>query len=90
MQTTTTKLLELCCSLQHPLDTCSYLPLHLISNILLNNLKFSVELATFSYWLHHAAYGILDPRPGIEPMPPALEAGSFNHGITREVQTLPD
>ena len=26
-----------------------------------------------------------DPQPGIEPMPPAVEAWSLNHWITREV-----
>ena len=29
--------------------------------------------------------GISVPQPGIEPMPPALEAGNLNHWITREV-----
>ena len=28
---------------------------------------------------------ILVPRPGIEPMPPALEVWILNHWITREV-----
>ena len=31
-----------------------------------------------------AAYGILVPRPGIEPRPPAVEAQSPNHWTTRE------
>lgn len=30
-------------------------------------------------------WGILDPRPGIDPMPAVLEARSLNHGATREV-----
>ena len=34
---------------------------------------------------HHMACGILVPWPGIEPMPPALEARSPNHWTTREV-----
>ena len=31
------------------------------------------------------ACGILVPQPGIEPVPPALEAQSLNHWTTREV-----
>ena len=31
------------------------------------------------------ACGILVPRPGMEPMPPALEAQGFNHWTAREV-----
>ena len=33
------------------------------------------------------AFGILIPRPGIKPMPPAVEARSLNHWTTREVLT---
>ena len=33
----------------------------------------------------HTAHGILVPQPGIEPVPPALEARSLNHCTTREV-----
>ena len=32
-----------------------------------------------------AACGILVPRPGIEPVPPAVEAWSLNHWTAREV-----
>ena len=35
------------------------------------------------------ACGILVPRPGIEPMPPAVEAQSLNHWTTREVPGSP-
>ena len=35
-----------------------------------------------------AACGILVPRSGIEPMPPALEAQNLNHWTTREVPCL--
>ena len=35
-------------------------------------------------WLHSRACGILLPRPGIEPMPPAVEAQILNHWTTRE------
>ena len=34
---------------------------------------------------HHAARGILVPRPGVEPVPPPLGAQSLNHQTTREV-----
>ena len=30
--------------------------------------------------------GILVPRPGIEPVPPVVEAWSLNHWTAREVQ----
>ena len=36
------------------------------------------------FWPHHAACGILVPRPGIEPTPPAVEARSPNHWTARE------
>ena len=40
----------------------------------------------FFFWpRRHAACGILVPRPGIEPAPPALEAQSLNHWTAREV-----
>ena len=39
----------------------------------------------FFFWLHHAACGILVPPPGIEPVPPAVEAWSLNHWTAREV-----
>ena len=37
------------------------------------------------FWLYHAAGGILVPQPGIEPVPPALEAQNLNHWTTRDV-----
>ena len=40
-------------------------------------------LFIFCHTIQHA--GILVPRPGIEPLPPAVEAWSPNHWITREV-----
>ena len=39
----------------------------------------------YFFWLHHVAWGILVPWPGIEPLPPALEVRSPNHRTTREV-----
>ena len=37
------------------------------------------------FWLCYAACRILVPRPGIEPVSPAVEAQSLNHWTTREV-----
>ena len=37
------------------------------------------------FWPHHTACGILVPGPGIEPVPPALEAWRLNHWTAREV-----
>ena len=34
------------------------------------------------------AWGILVPQPGIEPVPPAVEAQSLNHWIAREFPML--
>ena len=42
--------------------------------------KFKLLLLLFFFWPHHTACGILVPRPGIEPAPPALEAWSLNTG----------
>ena len=44
-----------------------------------------VFFSFFFFWPHYAACGILVPRPGIEPVPPALGAQSLNHWTTREV-----
>ena len=35
--------------------------------------------------LHSVACRILVPRPGIEPVPPAVEGWSLNHWTAREV-----
>ena len=40
--------------------------------------------------LCHKAYGILVPRPGIEPMPPALEEWSHNQWTNKEVPICPN
>ena len=43
----------------------------------------------FVFWPHWAACGILVPWPGIEPVPPAVEAWSLiNHWTAREVPFL--
>ena len=39
----------------------------------------------FIFWPHHAACRILVPRPGIKPVPPAVETWSLNHWTAREV-----
>ena len=38
------------------------------------------------FWPHHIAWGILVPWPGVEPTPSAVEAWSFNHWTSKEVQ----
>ena len=42
----------------------------------------------FFFFPHHVAYRILAPGPGIEPMPPAVDAQSRNHWTPREVPEL--
>ena len=42
----------------------------------------------YRFWPRCAACGILVPRTGIEPVPPAVEAWSLNHWTAREVQNL--
>ena len=44
-----------------------------------------MKLFFFFFCLHHAACGILVPRPEIEPEPPELEARSLNHWTAKEV-----
>ena len=48
-------------------------------------IRFKDIWTLLSIWLHYVACGILVPRPGIKPTPPALEAWSLNHWTTREV-----
>ena len=44
------------------------------------------SLFVFVFFFAHAIWlgGILVPRPGMEPVPPAVEAGSPNHWTARE------
>ena len=43
-------------------------------------------MSVFNFFGHGIwACGILDPQPGIEPTPPAVEARSLNNWTTREV-----
>ena len=48
-------------------------------------LRLSCVSVLFIYWLHCAACKILVPRPGIEPVLPALGAWSLNHWTTRDI-----
>ena len=49
---------------------------------LLANQRYLFYLFT---WLHHVECWILVPWPGIEPLPPVLEAQNLNHWTTKEV-----
>ena len=51
--------------------------------------SLSFHLFFFFNWLCHVACGILVPWPGIEPMPPAMEAWNLNHWTIREVPDHP-
>ena len=55
----------------------------------LQDMIYEWELKTFFFffcffWLHHPAYEILVPRPGIEPVPSAVKAWSPNYWTARE------
>ena len=41
-----------------------------------------------NFWPHPEACGILVARPGIELVPPALEAQSLNHWTARDVPVI--
>ena len=43
----------------------------------------------FFFWPHWVACRVLVPRPGIEPVPPALGVWSLNHWIAREFPPFP-
>ena len=44
-----------------------------------------VVVVVVVFWPCHEACRVLVPQPGIEPMPPAVEAWSLNHWTAREV-----
>ena len=46
---------------------------------------FFLTLSFFTFWPYHAAHGVLVPRPGIKPTPPAVEGWNLNHCTSREV-----
>ena len=47
--------------------------------------EFCPLLFVCLFWPCHVACGILVPRPGMEPIPPAVEVRSLNHWTAREV-----
>ena len=51
-------------------------------------LKLFFSLIFKIFWMRRMACGILVTRPGIETVPPAVEARSPNHWTTREVLKL--
>ena len=56
-------------------------------NSMCNFLRKDSVLFSFSFFL--PAHGNVVSPPGIEPMPPALEAENLNHWTTREAPDLP-
>ena len=42
----------------------------------------------YFFFFFLASCGVLDPQPGIEPKPPALEAQNLSHWTTREVPSI--
>ena len=53
---------------------------------------FNNLLKVFLFYLfrsYHAACGILIPRPGIKPVPPAVKAQTLNHWSTGEASPTP-
>ena len=45
---------------------------------------FNLKPYLFIFWPYRGACGIFVPPPGIEPVPPTVEAQSFNRWTTRE------
>ena len=66
-----------------PWSTCHFkeiiLELDYDWNIFKNTISSPIFFFSFIFWPHPVACGILVPWPGIEPMPPALEAGSLKN-----------
>ena len=48
-------------------------------------LQEAFQVVSFFFFFGHVACGILVPQPGMEPVPPAVEAHSLNHWTGREV-----
>ena len=57
---------------------------YLLFSIALENIDFYSAAKHFVGFFSPLACGILVPQPGIEPMPPAVEAWSPNHWPIRE------
>ena len=70
-------------------DGCSGPPSAACIPALPTQTYFCPPEASSPAWPHHTAGGILVPRPGIEPVPPTVEAWSPNHWTTREVPCQP-
>ena len=49
---------------------------------------FFIIIIILIFWPCHVAWGILVPRPGIEPVPSALEAQNLNHWTIKEIPSL--
>ena len=55
---------------------------------ILHKMPPSLVVTVYIFWPCHTACGIPVPRPGIKPVPPAVEAQSLNHWTTKEVPSL--
>ena len=54
----------------------------------LTRFRFVFVLVFFSWPCHYKFCGVLVPRPGMEPRPPAEEVHSLNHWMTWEIFVL--
>ena len=63
---------------------CWWLSVFLSVTILVG-LTWFLPVVYLTFWPHHISHGTLVTQPGIEPLPPALEAWSLNHWTTRKV-----
>ena len=57
-----------------------------LSFFFLIQFKFTHYKILFFFWLQPTTCGILVPRPGIKPIPPAVEVWCHKHWTTSEVQ----
>ena len=69
-----------------PLSFCNSSHIPSTDHSWCSSLSLSLSLSlSFFFFVHTSACGILVPRAGMEPVPHAAEAWSFNHWIAREV-----
>ena len=55
-------------------------------DVFINHISFFERILFYLFfWPQHAGILSVVPRPGIEPVPPAVEARSLNHWTAREV-----
>ena len=47
-----------------------------------------MSIFLFNFWLHRTAYGISVLQPGIESMPPVVEAQGLNYQTTRDMSKI--